>query len=162
MLAIAANRHYGACVFMCDQLHAQYNEVDEYEAHRAVQGLQLSQFIQHTSDGCDLVILGGDFNFRPDQLGYRLIRYGGNLDDAWTSRVRDSTSAVILCQLSKVCVEISNPNTWEVTVKCDTNFRKFGPFQSMVARMLLSADELILCQADWWLLKGKGKGRTLI
>lgn len=68
-------------------LHAQYDdEVDEHEAHRAIQGLQLSQFIQHTSDGCDLIILGGDFNFRPDQLGYRLIRYGSNLDDAWISR----------------------------------------------------------------------------
>jgi len=62
--------------------------MDEHEAHRAVQGLQLSQFIRHTSDGCDLVIVGGDFNFQPDQLGYRLIRHGGNLEDAWISRVR--------------------------------------------------------------------------
>lgn len=67
-------------------LHAQYSATDEHEAHRAVQGLQLSQFIRHTSDGCDLVIVGGDFNFRPDQLGYRLIRHGSNLEDAWISR----------------------------------------------------------------------------
>jgi len=77
-------------ICVLDQLHAQYSEVDEHEAHRAVQGLQLGQFIQHTSDGCDLVIVGGDFNFRPDQLGYRLIRYGSNLDDAWILRVRTS------------------------------------------------------------------------
>jgi len=74
------------CVYR--QLHAQYDEADEHEAHRAVQGWQLSQFIQHTSVGCDLVIVGGDFNFRPDQLGYQLIRYGSNLEDAWISRVR--------------------------------------------------------------------------
>ena len=73
------------------QLHAQYSEADEYEAHRAVQALQLGQFVQHTSVGCDLVVLTGDFNFRPDQLGYRLIRYTGNLEDAWISRVREKT-----------------------------------------------------------------------
>jgi len=75
-------------VSVVDQLHADYDLTDEHEAHRAVQALQMSQFIQHTSDGCDLVIVGGDFNFRPDQIGYQLIRFGSNLDDAWISRVR--------------------------------------------------------------------------
>ena len=76
----------GVCCW--NKLHAEYDATDEHKAHRAVQGLQLSQFIRHTSDGCDLVIVGGDFNFRPDQLGYRLIRHGSNLEDAWISRVR--------------------------------------------------------------------------
>jgi sphingomyelin phosphodiesterase 2 len=67
-------------------LHAQYHEPDDNEAHRAVQSFEMSQFIKHTSEGCDMVIVAGDFNFRPDQLGYKVIRYCSNLDDAWIAR----------------------------------------------------------------------------
>ena len=34
-----------------------------------------------------MVFLAGDFNFRPDQLGYHVIRSNANLDDAWITRV---------------------------------------------------------------------------
>jgi sphingomyelin phosphodiesterase 2 len=73
-------------------LHAQYHEEDDNEAHRAVQSFEMSQFIKHTSDGCDLVIVGGDFNYRPDQLGYRVIRYCSNLDDCWIARREKANS----------------------------------------------------------------------
>jgi sphingomyelin phosphodiesterase 2 len=49
----------------------------------------MSQFIRHTSDGCDMVIVAGDFNFRPDQLGYKVIRSVGNLEDSWVARVSE-------------------------------------------------------------------------
>lgn len=74
-------------LFNCLQLHAQYHEPDNYEAHRIAQSFEMSQFIRNTSESCDLVIVGGDFNFRPDQLGYNIIRYNGNLYDSWIERV---------------------------------------------------------------------------
>ena len=75
------------------QLHAQYNEPDEYEDHRLAQSFEMSQFIRHTSEACDMVIVAGDFNFRPDQLGYKVIRSNANLDDCWLSQV----SSFVLC-----------------------------------------------------------------
>jgi len=47
----------------------------------------MSQFINETSAACDIVIVGGDFNYRPNQLGYKVIRYNANLDDSWVARV---------------------------------------------------------------------------
>lgn len=61
----------------------------------------MSQFIRNTSDSCDLVIVGGDFNFRPDQLGYNIIRYNGNLYDSWIERV-GGLSHICLINLSKL------------------------------------------------------------
>lgn len=70
------------------QTHAQYNEEsDEYEAHRVGQGFEMGQFIKHTSSNCDYVIVGGDFNFQPKDLGFKLIRDNGNLKDAWIDQV---------------------------------------------------------------------------
>ena len=69
------------------QLHAQYNEPDEYEAHRVAQSFEFAQFIRHTSDACDAIIVAGDFNFRPDQLGYKIIQSVGNLEDSWITGV---------------------------------------------------------------------------
>ena len=78
------------------QLHAQYYEPDDYESHRISQSFALSQFIKATSDRCDLVIVGGDLNYRPDQLGYHVIRYNANLDDAWLTRVRPSCRVCVV------------------------------------------------------------------
>jgi len=58
-----------------------------YEAHRVVQSFEMSQFIRNTSETCDFVIVGGDFNFRPDQIGYKIIRSNANLFDSWIERV---------------------------------------------------------------------------
>lgn len=52
-----------------------------------IQSFEVSQFIKHTGETCDAVILGGDFNFRPSQLGYSIIRYNSNLQDAWLAQV---------------------------------------------------------------------------
>ena len=71
------------------QTHAQYNEAnDEYEAHRVAQGYEMGQFIKHTADSADVIIVGGDFNFQPKDLGFKLIKFNGNLLDAWISQVR--------------------------------------------------------------------------
>jgi len=73
--------------YFSNQLHAQYNDPDEYEAHRVAQSFEMGQFIRHTSDACDLVIVAGDLNFRPDQLGYKVIRSVGNVEDSWVVKV---------------------------------------------------------------------------
>lgn len=63
-------------------LHAEYcREKDSYLPHRVVQAWELQHFIRHTSAGADAVILGGDLNMHPDDLGTRLLRnYTGLLD----------------------------------------------------------------------------------
>jgi sphingomyelin phosphodiesterase 2 len=68
-------------------LHAEYNrENDLYLPHRISQAFELAQFIRHTSRGADLVLLSGDFNIEPEDLGYHVIRNLGNLYDAWVNR----------------------------------------------------------------------------
>ncbi|ELU04661.1 hypothetical protein CAPTEDRAFT_173602 [Capitella teleta] len=72
--------------------HAEYNPLKtDYSAHRIIQSFELSQFIKHTSETCDGVILGGDFNFMPSQLGYSIIRYNSNLSDAWLCQKREGS-----------------------------------------------------------------------
>ncbi|KAI6215172.1 hypothetical protein M3Y94_00354400 [Aphelenchoides besseyi] len=68
-------------------LHAEYNrENDLYLPHRIAQTFELAQFIRHTAKAADFVILAGDFNIEPEDLGYSVIRHIGNLSDAWESR----------------------------------------------------------------------------
>ncbi|CAH1798548.1 unnamed protein product [Owenia fusiformis] len=63
---------------------AEYNiENDEYIAQRMVQAYELSQFVKHTGETSDINIVGGDFNMRAEELGYRVITTNGNLEDAW-------------------------------------------------------------------------------
>jgi endonuclease/exonuclease/phosphatase family metal-dependent hydrolase len=59
-----------------DNEYAAYNESNLYEAAR---------FIQSNSGTEAHVILCGDLNTRPDQPGYRIIRYMGALRDAYTA-----------------------------------------------------------------------------
>ncbi|XP_069388949.1 sphingomyelin phosphodiesterase 2 [Paralichthys olivaceus] len=63
-------------------LHAEYcREKDSYLPHRVVQAWELQQFVRHTSAGADMVILGGDLNLHPQDLGNRLlISYTGLRD----------------------------------------------------------------------------------
>lgn len=71
------------------QIHAEYDrDRDEYLAHRVAQAFEISQFIKHTSESSDLVILGGDLNLEPVDLGYKLIKSNAKLHDAWLERVR--------------------------------------------------------------------------
>ncbi|XP_076124543.1 sphingomyelin phosphodiesterase 2 [Alosa pseudoharengus] len=65
--------------------HAEYcRERDIYLPHRVVQAWELQQFIRHTSRGADLVIVGGDLNTHPQDLGCRLVRAYTGLRDSYT------------------------------------------------------------------------------
>uniref|UniRef100_A0A8C5HMV1 sphingomyelin phosphodiesterase n=1 Tax=Gouania willdenowi TaxID=441366 RepID=A0A8C5HMV1_GOUWI len=65
-------------------LHAEYcREKDSYLPHRVVQAWELQQFIRHTSAGADLVIVGGDLNMHPQDLGNRLLRSYTALKDSY-------------------------------------------------------------------------------
>ncbi|CAD6184803.1 unnamed protein product [Caenorhabditis auriculariae] len=70
--------------FYTTHLHAEYDrENDLYLPHRTAQSLELSQFVRHTSRGSDVVIVTGDFNMEPQDLGLRLILAQVKLCDAW-------------------------------------------------------------------------------
>lgn len=74
--------------FYSFQVHAEYNrDDDEYIAHRVSQAVELSQFIKHSSENCDLIILGGDLNFEPQDTGYNVVRHNTGLLDAWEQQV---------------------------------------------------------------------------
>uniref|UniRef100_A0A665TN19 Sphingomyelin phosphodiesterase 2 n=1 Tax=Echeneis naucrates TaxID=173247 RepID=A0A665TN19_ECHNA len=65
-------------------LHAEYcREKDSYLPHRVVQSWELQQFVRHTSAGADVVILGGDLNMHPEDLGNRLLRSYTGLRDSY-------------------------------------------------------------------------------
>ncbi|KAM9408566.1 sphingomyelin phosphodiesterase 2 isoform 1-T2 [Pholidichthys leucotaenia] len=65
-------------------LHAEYcREKDTYLPHRVVQAWELQQFIRHTSAGADMVILSGDLNMHPQDIGNRLLRSYTGLRDAY-------------------------------------------------------------------------------
>lgn len=65
-------------------LHAEYcRDKDSYLPHRVVQAWELQQFIRHTSAGADVVILGGDLNMHPQDLGNRLLRSYTGLKDSY-------------------------------------------------------------------------------
>lgn len=62
-------------------------ESDEYIVYRVAQVFDMSQFIKYILGLCDLVIVGGDFNFRFIDLGYKMIVINGNLYDCWFVKV---------------------------------------------------------------------------
>ncbi|XP_036957856.1 sphingomyelin phosphodiesterase 2 [Acanthopagrus latus] len=70
-------------------LHAEYcRDKDSYLPHRVVQAWELQQFIRHTSAGADLVILGGDLNMHPQDLGNRLLRTSTGLRDSYSETAK--------------------------------------------------------------------------
>ncbi|CAJ0930012.1 unnamed protein product, partial [Mesorhabditis belari] len=70
--------------FYATHLHAEYNRLNDlYLPHRLAQSFELSQFVRHTSRGADFVILCGDMNMEPDDLGLRLLMSNTKLHDAW-------------------------------------------------------------------------------
>ncbi|NXS53846.1 NSMA phosphodiesterase, partial [Brachypteracias leptosomus] len=71
------------------QLHAEYcREKDAYLPHRLVQAWELAQFIRHTSKAADVVLLGGDLNMHPEDVGIRLLRGWTGLQDAFAEASR--------------------------------------------------------------------------
>ncbi|XP_068275486.1 sphingomyelin phosphodiesterase 2 isoform X2 [Nyctibius grandis] len=70
-------------------LHAEYRrEKDAYLPHRLVQAWELAQFIRHTSKAADVVLLGGDLNMHPEDVGIRLLRGWTGLRDAFAEAGR--------------------------------------------------------------------------
>ncbi|XP_035858174.1 sphingomyelin phosphodiesterase 2 isoform X2 [Sander lucioperca] len=70
-------------------LHAEYcRDKDLYLPHRVVQAWELQQFIRHTSAGADVVILGGDLNMHPEDLGNRLLRSYTGLRDSYVETAK--------------------------------------------------------------------------
>uniref|UniRef100_A0A915DL19 sphingomyelin phosphodiesterase n=1 Tax=Ditylenchus dipsaci TaxID=166011 RepID=A0A915DL19_9BILA len=68
-------------------LHAEYNRKNDlYLPHRISQCYELAQFVRHTSLGADFVVLTGDFNIEPNDLGYHLVVNIAQLSDAWECR----------------------------------------------------------------------------
>ncbi|XP_060229362.1 sphingomyelin phosphodiesterase 2 isoform X2 [Meriones unguiculatus] len=65
-------------------LHAEYSrQKDIYLTHRVTQAWELAQFIHHTSKNADVVLLCGDLNMHPKDLGCRLLREWTGLRDAY-------------------------------------------------------------------------------
>eukprot|EP00071_Canis_lupus_P022977 XP_013973665.1 sphingomyelin phosphodiesterase 2 isoform X2 [Canis lupus familiaris] len=65
-------------------LHAEYNrQKDVYLTHRVAQAWELAQFIHHTSKKADVVLLCGDLNLHPKDLGCRLLKECTGLHDAY-------------------------------------------------------------------------------
>ncbi|XP_020032486.1 sphingomyelin phosphodiesterase 2 isoform X2 [Castor canadensis] len=65
-------------------LHAEYNrQKDIYLAHRLAQAWELAQFIHHTSKKADVVLLCGDLNMHPNDLGCCLLKEYTGLRDAY-------------------------------------------------------------------------------
>ncbi|OXB71092.1 UNVERIFIED_CONTAM: hypothetical protein H355_016977 [Colinus virginianus] len=66
-------------------LHAEYSrDKDAYLPHRVVQAWELAQFVRHTAKAADVVLLGGDLNMHPGDVGIRLLRSWTGLQDAFT------------------------------------------------------------------------------
>lgn len=75
-------------------LHAEYSrQKDIYFAHRVAQAWELAQFIHHTSKNADVVLLCGDLNMHPKDLGCCLLKEWTGLHDAFVEtedfKVRD-------------------------------------------------------------------------
>lgn len=65
-------------------LHAEYcRQKDIYLAHRVAQAWELAQFIHHTSKSADVVLLCGDLNMHPKDLGCCLLKEWTGLRDAY-------------------------------------------------------------------------------
>ena len=71
-------------------MHARHDHtryLDEYMGHRSAQAFSMGQFVKHTSGSCDGVIIAGDFNTRPHDVGYNVLRSVGVVNDAWLDAV---------------------------------------------------------------------------
>ncbi|XP_030077721.1 sphingomyelin phosphodiesterase 2 [Microcaecilia unicolor] len=77
------------CNVYVTHLHAEYSrEKDRYLPHRVLQAWELGQFIRHTSKGADVLIIAGDMNMHPGDLGMRLLREWTGLHDAFVETER--------------------------------------------------------------------------
>ncbi|KAJ1361460.1 hypothetical protein KIN20_020720 [Parelaphostrongylus tenuis] len=87
------------------------------------QSFELSQFVRHTAHGADVVIITGDFNMEPEDLGLRLIISQVHLVDAW--RLAHPVSPQRLCNTySSPCRGVENGSTCDRPDNCYSS-RKF-------------------------------------
>jgi len=64
--------------------HANYNPLsDQYRGHRTVQAVEAAQWIKLASASADLTLYAGDFNVRPDEIPYQVVRHLVPLRDCW-------------------------------------------------------------------------------
>ncbi|XP_029428713.1 sphingomyelin phosphodiesterase 2 isoform X2 [Rhinatrema bivittatum] len=102
------------CHVYVTHLHAEYcREKDKYLPHRVLQAWELGQFIRHTSKAADVLIVGGDLNMHPRDVGMRLLREWTGLRDAFleTERFEGSQDGCTLL-----------PNN------CYANLKELAPF----------------------------------
>lgn len=95
-------RHRGLNINLyVTHLHAEYNRnCDVYLSHRICQSFELSQYVKHTSESCDLAIVGGDFNTEPLDPPYNIILYNTDLVDTFVDQEkfdRDSICVGATC-----------------------------------------------------------------
>ena len=62
-----------------------------------MQAHQMSSFIQLTSETCDAALVAGDFNFRPEELGYEIVRHGTAMKDAWLHQKVSNLKTMLFC-----------------------------------------------------------------
>ncbi|KAG8321041.1 Sphingomyelin phosphodiesterase 2, neutral membrane (Neutral sphingomyelinase) [Homalodisca vitripennis] len=94
-------------------LHAQYNDDDEYLAHRVVQAFDTAQFVDLTSGAAHLSILAGDLNTQPGELCHRLVQHTAHLRDAYEKNSEGSDIGTYDCSRNSYANsrEVSrNPN----------------------------------------------------
>ncbi|XP_075470185.1 sphingomyelin phosphodiesterase 2 isoform X2 [Ascaphus truei] len=85
---IKLQAHGFRCHVYITHLHAEYcRDRDSYQPHRILQSWELAQFIRNTSGGSDIVLLAGDLNMHPGDLGIRLLREWVGLRDAYTESI---------------------------------------------------------------------------
>lgn len=75
----------GLLNFYITHLIAQYeaDDRDQYVAHRAAQMFEAARFINHRTAATAPAVMVGDFNVRPDQLGYRIITTLAGMRDVY-------------------------------------------------------------------------------
>lgn len=56
---------------VCLQLHAEYDEFDDYKTHRVIQAFDTAQFIEETRGESVLQVLAGDLNTQPQDISYK-------------------------------------------------------------------------------------------
>lgn len=89
------------------KLHANYSPLpnnDSYIAHRISQAYEISQFVAHTSSSADLVLLMGDLNLEPHELGFKIIKENLALFDAF----KESLNPYISDPIGATCYSPSN------------------------------------------------------
>lgn len=69
---------------------------DQYASHRLTQSYELSEYVRHTSNDADLVLIMGDLNSEPHSLSFKIIHKNGDVQDSWETRLNKDEKFDIL------------------------------------------------------------------